>query len=378
MKAPTIVTTEIDGGATATEPVQTALLHGLIGSTILGVPVLALSMIKPLHLTNWQWLVLAMAAPIVIWGAATMDTLLSLGAIAAVDTIVLDKTGTVTTGKMSLIEIVTADGVDEDDVLWLVGALEDAAEHPIARAVAAGARARVGDLTRVRSFNNTPGLGVTGVVAGRAVTAGRAAFVADAGLEVPESLRTAMVAAQELGRTPIVAGWDGVAKAVIVVADTVKPTSAQAVARLRALGLTPVLLTGDNERAASAVADEVGIDTVIADVLPADKVNVITRLQSEGKVVAMVGDGVNDSAIEASDLTLVRGDLNAVADAIRLSRLTLSTIRTKLFLAFAYNLAALPLAAAGWLNPAIAGASMVLSSVFVASNSLRLRRFRAA
>ena len=313
-----------------------------------------------------------------------------------VDTIVLDKTGTVTTGKMSLIEVVTDHGVDEDDVLWLVGALEDASEHPIAQAIAAGARQRVGELAEVRSFTNTPGLGVSGVVAGRPVVAGRASFLADAGIAVPELLQTAMAAAQELGRTPIVAGWDGVAKAVIVVADTVKPTSAQAVARLRALGLTPVLLTGDNQRAARAVADAVGIDTVIADVLPADKVNVITRLQTEGKIVAMVGDGVNDAAalaqadlgiamgtgtdaaIEASDLTLVRGDLNVAADAIRLARKTLDTIRTNLFWAFAYNIAALPLAAAGLLNPAIAGASMGLSSVFVVSNSLRLRRFRAA
>ncbi|MBK5332521.1 MAG: copper-translocating P-type ATPase [Ilumatobacteraceae bacterium] len=313
-----------------------------------------------------------------------------------VDTIVLDKTGTVTTGKMSLIDVVTDDGVDADDVMWLVGALEDASEHPIAQAIAAGARERLGDLAEVRSFANTPGLGVTGVVAGRLVVAGRAAFLADAGIAVPESLQTVMVSAQELGRTPIVAAWDGVARAVIVVADTVKPTSAQAVARLRALGLTPVLLTGDNQRAARAVADEVGIETVIADVLPADKVNVITRLQSEGKVVAMVGDGVNDAAalaqadlgiamgtgtdaaIEASDLTLVRGDLNVAADAIRLSRRTLGTIRTNLFWAFAYNIAALPLAAAGLLNPAIAGASMGLSSVFVVSNSLRLRRFHAA
>jgi Cu+-exporting ATPase len=313
-----------------------------------------------------------------------------------VDTIVLDKTGTVTTGKMALIEVVTDHGVDEDDVLWLVGALEDGSEHPIAQAIAAGARQRVGDLAEVRSFTNTPGLGVSGVVAGRPVVAGRASFLADDGIALPESLQTAMVAAQQLGRTPIVAGWDGVAKAVIVVADTVKPTSGQAVARLRALGLTPVLLTGDNQRAARAVADDVGIDTVIADVLPADKVKVITRLQTEGKIVAMVGDGVNDAAalaqadlgiamgtgtdaaIEASDLTLVRGDLNVAADAIRLARKTLGTIRTNLFWAFAYNIAALPLAAAGLLNPAIAGASMGLSSVFVVSNSLRLRRFRAA
>ena len=225
--------------------------------------------------------------------------------------------------------------------------------------------------------------------------AGRASFLADAAWPCPNRYGPRW-SPQDLGHTPIVAGWDGVANAAIVVADTVKPTSATAVAQLRALGLTPVLLTGDNERAARAVADEVGIDTVIADVLPADKVDVIRRLQAEGKVVAMVGDGVNDAAalaqadlgiamgtgtdvaIEASDLTLVRGDLRVAADAIRLSRRTLGTIRTNLFWAFAYNIAALPLAAAGLLNPLIAGASMGLSSVFVVSNSLRLRRFRGA
>ncbi|MGD9704394.1 MAG: heavy metal translocating P-type ATPase [Acidimicrobiia bacterium] len=312
-----------------------------------------------------------------------------------IDTIVLDKTGTVTTGHMALVDVVTGDGVDRDDVHWLVGALEAASEHPIAQAIAAGARERMGTLPDVRDFVSAPGLGVRGTVACREVVAGREVFIADAGFSISPALSEAMVAARAAGRTPILAGWDGAARAVLVVADTIKATSARAIARLRALGLEPVLLTGDNERAARTVADEVGIDRIVADVLPVDKVNLIKQLQSEGRVVAMVGDGVNDAgalaqadlgiamgtgtdaAIEASDLTLVRGDLNVAADAIRLSRRTYATIRTNLFWAFAYNIAALPLAAAGFLNPLIAGASMGLSSVFVVSNSLRLRRFRA-
>ncbi len=312
-----------------------------------------------------------------------------------IDTIVLDKTGTVTTGQMALSDVVAADGVDIDDVYWLVGALEDASEHPIAQAIATSARDRIGPLPEVRNFVNVAGLGVRGTVTGRDVVAGREAFIVGAGFTVQQPLREAMADAQSLGQTPILAGWDGAARAVLVVADTVKPTSAEAIGRLIVLGLEPVLLTGDNERSARAVADRVGIGTVIAEVLPSDKVDVVKRLQAEGKVVAMVGDGVNDAAalaqadlgiamgtgtdaaIEASDLTLVRGDLNVAADAIRLSRRTYRTIRTNLFWAFAYNVAALPLAAAGLLNPLIAGSSMGLSSVFVVSNSLRLRRFRA-
>jgi Cu+-exporting ATPase len=312
-----------------------------------------------------------------------------------IDTIVLDKTGTVTTGRMALVEVVVDAGVDVDDVYWLAGALEEASEHPIAQAIATEARGRMGDLPEVRDFVNAAGLGVRGSVAGRDVVAGRESFVVEAGLAVPVALHDALATAQSLGRTAVVAGWDGSARAVLVVADTVKPTSADAVARFVALGLEPVLLTGDNELAARAVAAEVGIDTVIAEVLPGDKVEVVRALQAGGKVVAMVGDGVNDAAalaqadlgiamgtgtdaaIEASDLTLVRGDLLLGADAIRLSRRTYRTIRTNLFWAFAYNVAALPLAAAGLLNPLIAGASMGLSSVFVVSNSLRLRRFRA-
>jgi len=315
----------------------------------------------------------------------------------AVDTIVLDKTGTVTTGKMALVDVVPAPGVTRAEVLRYVGAVEDASEHPIARAIADAARAEAGALPPVESFASTQGLGVQGVVDGRAVVAGRPRYLDDWGLhvdEVPE-LATAMRDAEARGQTAVVAGWDGALRAVLVVADTLKPTSAEAVGLFRSLGLHPVLLTGDNERAARAVAATVGIDEVIAEVLPEEKVGVVRRLQDRGAVVAMVGDGVNDAAalaqadlglamgtgtdvaIEASDLTLVRGDLRAAADAIRLSRRTLATIRGNLFWAFAYNVAALPLAATGFLNPVIAAAAMAFSSIFVVSNSLRLRRFGA-
>jgi Cu+-exporting ATPase len=310
------------------------------------------------------------------------------------DTIVLDKTGTVTTGKMALAEVVTTGDTTPEEALRLAGSLEDASEHPIAQAIAAGARARGLELLAVESFANTQGLGVRGVVDGHAVVAGRERFLADWSLPLSADLRAAKEAAEADGLTPVVVGWDGAARGVLIVADTIKETSAEAVAQLRALGLRPVLLTGDNERAARAVAAKVGIDEVIAEVLPAEKVDVIRRLQNEGRVVAMVGDGVNDAAalaqadlglamgtgtdvaIEASDLTLVRGDLRAAADAIRLSRSTLATIKGNLFWAFAYNVAALPLAAAGLLNPMLAGAAMAFSSVFVVSNSLRLRRFK--
>jgi Cu+-exporting ATPase len=312
-----------------------------------------------------------------------------------VDTIVLDKTGTVTTGRMALVDVATVDGTTAEEALRLAGSLEDASEHPIAQAIAAGARARGVPLATVESFASTQGLGVQGAVDGHAVVAGRERFLADRAIDVPDDLRAARDAAEAEGRTPVLAGWDGEAKAVLVVSDTIKETSAEAVAMLRQLGLRPVLLTGDNERAARAVADRVGIDEVIADVLPEEKVDVVRRLQAEGRVVAMVGDGVNDAAalaqadlglamgtgtdaaIEASDLTLVRGDLRSAADAIRLSRRTLATIKGNLFWAFAYNVAALPLAAAGLLNPMIAGAAMAFSSFFVVTNSLRLRRFKA-
>ncbi|MFJ4811301.1 heavy metal translocating P-type ATPase [Streptomyces longwoodensis] len=311
-----------------------------------------------------------------------------------VDTVVLDKTGTVTTGRMTLLAVHTADGEDEKAVLRLAGALEHASEHPVARAVAAGAVERAGALPVPEDFANVPGLGVQGVVEGHAVLVGRRRLLAEWATELPTALAAAAEEAERSGRTAVAVAWDGRARAVLEVADAVKDTSAEAVRRLRALGLTPVLLTGDNRAVAEAVAAEVGIDEVIAEVLPEDKVAVVRRLQDEGRIVAMVGDGVNDAAalaradlglamgtgtdaaIEAGDLTLVRGDLRVAADAIRLARRTLGTIRSNLFWAFAYNVAALPLAAAGLLNPMIAGAAMAFSSVFVVSNSLRLRGFR--
>ena len=323
----------------------------------------------------------------------------------AIDTVVLDKTGTVTTGRMTLLDVVPAGGVDRAEVLRLAGALEDSSEHPIARAIATAAAEQVGPPAAVTDFANVPGLGVRGVVDGREVTVGRRSLVApesadsaDGGVEGiggwDAELTAAAEAAREAGRTVVVAGWDGRVRGLLIVADAVKPTSAEAVARLIDLRLTPVLLTGDNEAVARRVAAEVGIDRVIAEVLPADKVDVIARLQGEGRVVAMVGDGVNDApalaradlgiamgsgadvAIEAADITVVRGDLRGVVDAIRLSRRTLGTIRSNLFWAFAYNVAAIPAAALGLLNPMLAGAAMALSSVFVVGNSLRLRGFR--
>jgi Cu+-exporting ATPase len=313
-----------------------------------------------------------------------------------IDTIVLDKTGTVTTGQMTLQQLVPADGEDADQVARLAGAVEDASEHPIAQAVARGAAQRVGALPVVRSFTNLAGLGVEGQVDGHTVVVGRRQLTVDRASSLPAKLEQAITTAESSGQTAVVVSWDGRARGVLVVSDAIKPTSAEAVAQLRALGLTPVLLTGDNAPAARAVAAQVGIDPehVYAEVLPKDKVAVITRLQHEGKVVAMVGDGVNDAAalaqadlglamgtgtdvaIEASDLTLVRGDLRAAADAIRLARRTLGTIKGNLFWAFAYNIAAVPLAAAGLLNPMLAGAAMAFSSVFVVSNSLRLRSFK--
>ncbi|MET9380338.1 heavy metal translocating P-type ATPase [Streptomyces sp. NPDC002928] len=308
-----------------------------------------------------------------------------------VDTVVLDKTGTVTTGRMTLQEVYVADGTDEKQVLRLAGALEHASEHPVARAVAAGAEKRAGTLPTVEHFENVPGRGVRGRVEGHEVAVGR---LAELSAVLPEELARAKDEAERGGRTAVVVGWDGAAHGVLVVADAIKETSAAAVRELRALGLTPVLLTGDNRAVAEAVAHTVGIDQVIAEVLPEGKVEVVRRLQGEGRTVAMVGDGVNDAAalatadlglamgtgtdaaIEAGDLTLVRGDLRVAADAIRLSRRTLSTIKGNLVWAFGYNVAALPLAAAGLLNPMIAGAAMAFSSVFVVTNSLRLRSFR--
>ncbi|NUR67184.1 MAG: HAD-IC family P-type ATPase, partial [Streptomyces sp.] len=315
-----------------------------------------------------------------------------------VDTIVLDKTGTVTTGRMTLLAVHTAEGTDEAEVLRLAGALEHASEHPIARAVAEGALEKLGSLPTPEDFANVPGLGVQGIVDGHAVLVGRERLLSEWAMELPQRLARLKSEAEASGRTAIAVAWDGETRAVLEVADAVKETSAEAITRLRALGLTPILLTGDNEAVAQAVAREVGIapEDVIAEVLPQDKVDVVKRLQGEGRSVAMVGDGVNDAAalaqadlglamgtgtdaaIEAGDLTLVRGDLRAAADAIRLARRTLGTIRSNLFWAFAYNVAALPLAAAGLLNPMLAGAAMAFSSVFVVGNSLRLRSFKAA
>ncbi|MFG3380641.1 heavy metal translocating P-type ATPase [Streptomyces sp. NPDC047999] len=314
----------------------------------------------------------------------------------AVDTVVLDKTGTVTTGRMELLAVRTAGAVDADRALRLAGALEHASEHPVARAVASAAAERTGPLPAPEDFANVPGLGVRGTVEGHALLVGRPRLLEQQGIDLPAALAEARAAAEAGGRTAIAVAWDGEARALLEVADAVKDTSAEAVRRLRALGLTPLLLTGDNRAVAEAVAAEVGIEEVVAEVMPEDKVDVVRRLQEEGRTVAMVGDGVNDAAalaqadlglamgtgtdaaIEAGDLTLVRGDLTAAADAIRLARRTLATIRTNLFWAFAYNVAALPLAAAGLLNPMIAGAAMAFSSVFVVGNSLRLRRFGAA
>ncbi|QGP88104.1 heavy metal translocating P-type ATPase [Gordonia sp. 135] len=311
-----------------------------------------------------------------------------------IDTVVLDKTGTVTTGQMTLVQVTTSPTTTRADVLALAGAVENASEHPVAAAIAAGAAAEVGQLDEVEDFRSFEGRGVRGTVQGRVVTVGRPTLLAEHDIAVDDPhLNEAQAAAEEAGQTAVLVGWNGRAHAVLAVADAIKPTSAHAIARLTALGMTPILLTGDNQTVADTVAAEVGIDTVIANVLPANKAAVITDLQSEGKVVAMIGDGVNDAAalahadlglamgtgtdaaMHAADITLVRGDLNAAADAIALARSTLKTIKMNLFWAFAYNIAAIPLAALGLLNPMLAGAAMALSSVFVVSNSLRLRAF---
>ena len=312
-----------------------------------------------------------------------------------VDTVVLDKTGTVTTGKMTLVGVFTEDRTDRAELLRLAGALEDASEHPIAQAIAKGATQEVGSLPTPSDFANIEGKGVQGIVDGHAVLVGRDSLLAEWSQQLSRELASTKARAESEGKTVVAVGWDGQARGILVVADTVKPSSAEAIAQFKAIGLTPILLTGDNEAVARQIAAEVGIEEVIAEVLPKDKVDVVSRLQREGKVVAMIGDGVNDApalaqadlglamgtgadvAIEASDITLVRGDLRSAVDAIRLSRKTLGTIKTNLFWAFAYNVAAIPVAALGMLNPMLAGAAMALSSVFVVGNSLRLRGFKS-
>ena len=313
-----------------------------------------------------------------------------------VDTIVLDKTGTVTTGRMTLIDAVAAEGQDRNELIRLAGAIEDASEHPIAQAIARGATEQLDTvLPDVENFQNIEGKGVTGIVEGKALIVGRPSLLEDWAIKIDEATLEQKQRFERQGRTVVLAAWDGEFRGLISVADQVKPTSAEAIAQFKQIGLTPILLTGDNEIVANEIASEVGIERVIAEVLPADKAAVITQLQSEGRVVAMVGDGVNDAAalaqadlglsmgtgtdaaIEASDLTLVRGDLRSAADAIRLSRRTLGTIKGNLFWAFAYNVCAIPLAALGLLNPMLAGAAMAFSSVFVVGNSLRLRSFKS-
>jgi len=312
-----------------------------------------------------------------------------------VDTVVLDKTGTVTTGKMTLVDAIAEPGTDRADLLRLAGALEDSSEHPIAQAIAKGATEEAGTLPVPEDFANVAGKGVQGVVDGHAVVVGRESLLAEWSLRLSPETAAAKAQAEGEGKTVVAVGWDGKARGILVVADTVKVTSAEAIAQFKAIGLTPVLLTGDNDAVARQIAAEVGIEEVIAEVLPQEKVDVVRRLQGEGKVVAMIGDGVNDApalaqadlglamgtgadvAIEASDITLVRGDLRSAVDAIRLSRKTLGTIKTNLFWAFAYNVAAVPVAALGMLNPMLAGAAMALSSVFVVGNSLRLRGFKS-
>ena len=312
-----------------------------------------------------------------------------------IDTVVLDKTGTVTTGKMTLVDVVVESGTDRAELLRLAGALEDASEHPIAQAIARGATQEVGALDAPEDFANVEGKGVQGVVDGHAVVVGRESLLAEWSLKLSADLSATKARAEGEGKTVVAVGWDGQARGILVVADTVKPTSAEAIEQFKAIGLTPVLLTGDNDAVARQIAAEVGIEEVIAEVLPQEKVDVVRRLQAEGKIVAMIGDGVNDApalaqadlglamgtgadvAIEASDITLVRGDLRSAVDAIRLSRKTLGTIKTNLFWAFAYNVAAIPIAALGMLNPMLAGAAMAFSSVFVVGNSLRLRGFKS-
>lgn len=319
-----------------------------------------------------------------------------LEATQRIDTVVLDKTGTLTTGRMEVEEIVTAEGVSDGQALRLVGATEVGSEHPIAKAIVRAAEQRVGQLPPPSEFEAHGGLGTSAIVADRQVVVGRITFLEEMGMRAPQALAAALVSAERRGRTAIAAGWYGEVRAVFVLADPPKRGAAEAVERLRRLGLHPVLVTGDNRHAAQVVADQVGIRgaDVVAGVLPSGKAELVARLQAQGRVVAVVGDGVNDApalahadlgiaigtgtdvAIEASDLTIVSGDPAGAADAIELSRRTLRTIKQNLFLAFAYNVVLIPLAAAGYLNPVLAGFAMAMSSLVVLGNALRLRRFK--
>jgi len=317
----------------------------------------------------------------------------ALEASRSADTIVLDKTGTVTTGVMAVAGVQPAPGTSRQELMRRLGGVEDASGHPVAAAISAAARAELGDLPRAGEFVSLPGLGVCGVVDSQVVIAGRAKLFGDRGITVPQVLAGQCAEWERAGRTVVLAGWDGRARGAVAVADTVKPSAAAAVAGLRGLGLHMVLLTGDSQAVADAVAAEIGADEVIAGALPADKVAVIRDLQAKGRRVAMAGDGVNDGpalaaadlglalgsgtdvAISAADMILLRDDLGVIPDAIRLARATLATIRRNLAWAFGYNIAAIPLAAAGFLNPLIAGAAMAASSAFVVASSIRLRRF---
>jgi P-type Cu+ transporter len=315
-----------------------------------------------------------------------------------IDTVVLDKTGTVTTGVMSLVDVVCVEGVTRNDALTFAGAVEKSSEHPIARAIVRTAEEEVGTLPALDDFESLPGVGATGRIGGTIVTVGREEMFRERLVILPKMIREALATSREDGHTAVIVTWDGQAKAVLALADQPKPTSAEAIASLKLMGLAPILLTGDNPTTARAIAESVGIDTdehhLYAGVMPEDKVAVVRDLQERGYAVAMVGDGVNDAAaltqadvgiamgggtdvaMQASDLTIVNGDLRSVPDAIRLSRATLRTIRTNVFWAFAYNVAAIPLAASGRLNPMWAGLAMASSSVFVVTNSLRLRRVK--
>jgi Cu+-exporting ATPase len=314
-----------------------------------------------------------------------------------IDTIVLDKTGTVTTGAMSVAAVTTVNGTSETQLLRAAGAAERGSEHPVARAIVAAAQHRGIDVSGAESFTASAGAGVQAFVDGSVVLAGRGTWMEnDWSLTLPEALRSVLHEAEAAGTTGIVVAWDGQIRGLIAVSDTLKASSAAAISKFTALGLTPVLLTGDNAGAAHAIASVVGITDVRPGITPAGKLEVIRSLQADGHVVAMVGDGVNDAAalaaadlgiamgtgtdaaIAASDITVMSGDLVVVGDAIRLARHTLGIIKGNLFWAFAYNIAAVPIAMLGLLNPLIAGAAMALSSVFVVGNSLRLRRFRGS